>query len=87
MAPNLQVTSALTYWNDYPKRVAIATFAMPATEVPSPAITVCNPSGFDIGEYVRAIYDNFQYRDGEGQVVSKLTAVIAKKKYSRYRIL
>ena len=34
---------------------------MPATDLTYPALTVCNPHPYDVGEYMRAIYDNFQY--------------------------
>ena len=30
-------------------------------EVPYPAITICNPNGHDVGEYIRAVFDNFEY--------------------------
>ena len=30
-------------------------------EVPYPAITICNPNGYDVGEYIRAVFDNFEF--------------------------
>ena len=34
---------------------------MPASELPYPAITICNKNGHDVGEYLRAVFDNFEY--------------------------
>ena len=39
---------------------------MPATELPYPSITICNKNGYDVGEYLRAIFDNFEYSCKEG---------------------
>jgi hypothetical protein len=30
-------------------------------EVDFPAVTFCNPRGLDVGEYVRAIFNNFMF--------------------------
>ncbi len=40
--------------------VSIETFSLPATDLHYPAITVCKTSPYDVGEYLRAVYDNFQ---------------------------
>ncbi len=42
--------------------VGIETFSFPVTDLHHPAITVCKSDRFDAGEYVRAVYDNFEYR-------------------------
>ena len=34
--------------------------------VPYPAITICNPNGYDAGEYIRAVFDNFEFRCKSG---------------------
>ena len=34
--------------------------------VPYPAITICNPNGYDIGEYIRAVFNNFEFRCKSG---------------------
>ncbi len=48
--------------------MSIATFSYPATNLTFPSITLCKNNGYDIGEYLRAIYDNFQFAcdDEEG---------------------
>ncbi len=43
--------------------VSIASFSYPATALAHPAITVCKSSGgkWDVGEYVRNVYNQFEY--------------------------
>ena len=41
--------------------VAIETFSTPATELPFPAVTVCRKRKYDVGEYLRAVYNNFEF--------------------------
>ena len=55
------VSAALKGWSDNPDKVAIKTYSLPAREVPYPAITICNPNGYDVGEYIRAVFDNFEF--------------------------
>ena len=60
------VSSVITHWNNHPTDVAVKTFSMPAGGVEYPAITICNQNGYDTTEYLRAVFDNFQYAcDGE----------------------
>ena len=59
---SIMVSSALSHWFKNPSSVAIRTFSKPAREVEFPAITICNEKGFDVGEYIRAVFDNFQYK-------------------------
>ena len=58
---SIMVSSVVTHWINNPSAVAINTFSKPANEVPFPAITICNENGFDVGQYLRAVFDNFQY--------------------------
>ena len=58
---SIMVSSTVTHWRNNPSSVAINTFSKPAYELPFPAITICNENGFDIGQYIRAVFDNFQY--------------------------
>ena len=58
---SIMVGSVVTHWRNNPSSVAIKTFSKPANEVPFPAITICNENGFDVGQYLRAVFDNFQY--------------------------
>ena len=51
----------MIHWRDNPKAVVITTFSKKATEIMHPAITICNPNGYDVGEYLRAVFDNFEY--------------------------
>ena len=57
----VMVNEAVTHWGDNPKSVEITTFSKKATELIHPAITICNPNGYDVGEYLRAVFDNFEY--------------------------
>ena len=36
-------------------------FSAAPSDLAMPAITVCKGSKYDVGEYVRAVYDNFEY--------------------------
>ena len=42
--------------------ISIATFSHPATSLPHPAITVCRAVEYDVGEYIRAVFNNFEYQ-------------------------
>ena len=59
---SVMVSSAIQHWIEFPTTVAIKTFSLPANDVPYPAITICNQNGYDVGEYLRAVFDNFQYK-------------------------
>ena len=61
------VSSALKNWADNPGKVAIKTFSKPARGVPYPAITICNPNGYDVGQYIRAVFDNFEFSCERGK--------------------
>ena len=60
----------LTFVEYHPCR----TFSMSATDLPYPAITICNKNGYDVGEYLRAVFDNFEYgcKDGDCEKSSLL---------------
>ncbi len=38
-------------------------FLQPITEVDYPALTFCNPDGYDTGEYVRTVFNNFAFKE------------------------
>ena len=40
--------------------VTIETFSHPATDLEYPAITVCKMGSYNVDEYVRTVFDNFQ---------------------------
>ena len=64
--------------------VGIKSFSLPVTELNYPAITICKENGFyDPGEYVRAIFNNFQYtyEDGDG---SCETTALLRQHYKQY---
>ena len=61
----LMVSATVGHWFDFPTKMAIASHSMPATKVPYPSITICNPKGYDASEYLRAVFDNFQYSCGD----------------------
>ena len=61
------------YWvyiSNFVSEVGIERFTLPVTELPYPAITVCKKNGlYDPGEYLRAVFNQFQYayrKDDEG---------------------
>ncbi len=41
--------------------MAIVSFSSPATDLPYPAITICKRNKYDTSEYLRAVFDNYQY--------------------------
>ena len=41
--------------------MVIDSFTLPVTELPYPAITICKKRGHDPGEYLRAVFNQFQY--------------------------
>ena len=42
-----------------PTHYRIQTFNHPATELKYPAVTVCKKHNYDVAEYLRAVFDNF----------------------------
>jgi hypothetical protein len=40
--------------------VSIQTFSLPAITLRYPAITICKRHNLDVGQYIRAIYNNFE---------------------------
>ncbi len=41
--------------------MAIDSFSHPAVDLPYPAISICKSSKYDASEYLRAVFDNFEY--------------------------
>ncbi len=41
--------------------VILDNFSSAPTDLAMPAITVCKSSKYDVGEYLRAVFDNFEY--------------------------
>ena len=41
----------------------------PVTEVNFPAVTFCNPYGHDTGEYVRAVFNNFEFPEDDWELI------------------
>ena len=58
------------YISNLTSEVGIERFTLPVTELPYPAITICKKNGlYDPGEYLRAVFNQFQYayrKDDEG---------------------
>ena len=54
--------------------MSIETFSFPATELAYPAITVCKRQKYDMGEYLRAVFDNFEY-SCNGSVADSMSCV------------
>ena len=68
---SIMIYSTVCHWMNNPRTVAIQTFSKPSHEVEFPAITICNEDGFDVGEYIRAVFDNFQYSCFKGHNCSE----------------
>ncbi len=45
------------------------------TEVDFPALTLCNPNHADTGEYVRAVFNNFEFDQNLREMVNSFTEV------------
>ena len=63
---SIMIYYVVAHWINHPSSVAIKTFSKPANQVPFPAITVCKEHSYDVGQYLRAVFDNFQYSCAEG---------------------
>ena len=56
------VKIAVEDWIENPTITTINTLYHPITKLNHPAITICKPNGiYDAGEYIRAVFNNFQY--------------------------
>ena len=56
------VKTAIDDWNDNPTQTTVNALGIPITTLNHPAITICKPNGiYDVGEYLRAVFDNFQF--------------------------
>ena len=64
--------------------MGISTFSHPVTNLTYPAITICKENGFyDPGEYVSAIFNQFQYVCQTGNETCDETALL-KEQYREY---
>ncbi len=41
------------------KDVSIETFSLPSSDLPFPAVTICKERKYDAGDYIRAVFNNF----------------------------
>ena len=56
------IKTAIQDWNDNPIQTTVNALGIPITKLDHPAITICKPNGiYDIGEYVRAVFNNFKF--------------------------
>ena len=57
--------------------MGIESFTLSVTELPYPAITICKKKGlYDPGEYLRAVFNQFQYayrKDDKGSCIDTAT--------------
>ena len=64
--------------------VGIKSFSLPVTKLTYPAITICKKNGFyDPGEYLRAIFNNFQYTYQDGDGSCEATSLL-REHYKQY---
>ena len=54
------------FWTGRPVESLIESFSKPVTDIPFPAITLCNEQGLDTGEYVRNVFNNLAFTEDEG---------------------
>ncbi len=64
MGAGVILNASISGWINTPTEVKIDTFSLPATSLPYPAITFCKRNKFDAGDYLRAVFDNFQFYCG-----------------------
>ena len=80
------VKTAIDDWRDNPTQTTVNALGIPIATLNHPAITICKPNGiYDVGEYLRAVFDNFQFscqsdRDSD----SCLAAKLLRDHYSTY---
>ncbi len=56
-------------WLAHPAQTTINALGTPVTSLDHPAITVCKENGiYDVGEYLRAVYNNFEFHCSGGDV-------------------
>ncbi len=60
----------------FPPEIAIESFSVPATDLPYPALTVCKEQKFDSGEYVRAVFNSFEFACKAGDGSCKASEVL-----------
>ncbi len=78
------VHNAIRNWIASPTEVAIATFSLPATRLAYPAVTVCRRGRHDVGEYIRAVFDNFEFACDEDVAGSCNASDRIRKEYWKY---
>jgi hypothetical protein len=58
--------SVIKDWIDSPSQTTINALGIPISHLGHPAITVCKENGiYDVGEYIRAVFNNFQFACNE----------------------
>ena len=56
------VKTAIDDWRDNPIQTTVNALGIPIATLNHPAVTICKPNGiYDVGEYLRAVFDNFQF--------------------------
>ena len=61
MGSSYLVKTAIKEWSQNPMVTTINTRRNPVTSLVHPAVTICKANGiYDVGEYLRAVFDNFQ---------------------------
>ena len=60
------VKTATEDWRENPTQTTINALGIPIKSLDHPAITICKPNGiYDVGEYLRAEFNNFQFSCGQ----------------------
>ena len=80
------IKTALEDWNNNPTQTTINALGIPITSLDHPAITICKPNGiYDIGEYLRAVFNNFQFTCKSEKDSESCQAVnLLRSQYSAY---
>jgi hypothetical protein len=54
--------TAIKEWIDSPSQTTINALGIPISHLHHPAITICKENSvYDVGEYIRAVFNNFQF--------------------------
>ena len=80
------IKTAIEDWNENPTRTTINALGIPITSVDHPAVTICKPNGiYDVGEYLRAVFNNFKFTCKEEEVSKTCQGVnLLRSHYTAY---
>ena len=86
---SLFVKTAIDDWRENPTQTTVTALGIPIATLDHPAVTICKPNGiFDVGEYLRAVFDNFQFSCKSGNGTESCRGdMLLRDHYSTYSSL